>query len=164
VLNLGSGSCRDVFEALKKTGTFGKRVALHCVDLSQEAISFAQELVDDLDAVDFRWEVGNVLRFRPVSEYDLVWASGLFDYLNDRLAVALLKRIWSATRDGGTIVFGNIHPSNPTRLSMEWCGGWMLHHRTRDDLRLLCEMAGISRGSFSQEPEGVFHFCCVEKS
>ena len=90
---------------------------------------------------------------------------GLFDYLDDRHAEALLRRMWDWTAEGGRIVFGNFHPNNPNRNAMEWCWEWFLNYRTADDLRMLCDKAGIPQScvKIEQEPLGICLFCVVTR-
>ena len=148
VLDLASGPCRDVAEALLRTGQETHGSMFHCVDVDARAVAYARRLVNGLAPwADIRWEVANVLRFRPRAQYDLVWSAGLFDYLEDRIAVRLLRRMWRWTAPGGQLVAGNFHVSNPSRHYMEWCGGWFLKHRTDDDMRRLCRMAEIPETS-----------------
>jgi len=127
--------------------------------------AYAQDKVRTLRGVSFEWEIANVVRIRPSRQYDLVWSAGLFDYLNDRLATVLLKRMWSWTKAGGTCVIGNFHASNPSRKYMEWCGDWCLIHRTDDDMRQLCRDAGIpaERVTITHEPLGVCVFALLTK-
>jgi cyclopropane fatty-acyl-phospholipid synthase-like methyltransferase len=134
--------------------------------MDERAITYAKGVVKGLEQIAlFEWETANVFWLDPSERYDLVWAAGLFDYLKERHAVALLRRMWDWTKDGGRLVFGNIHPRNPTRHYMEWCLAWYLVHRTREDMLSLCWQAGISKEevSFQTEPLGIFCFCIIEK-
>ena len=145
VLNLGCGSCRVVADAIDRAGHAVKGSRFHCVDQERNAIEYAKRtLRETLPAhVSFQWEVANVLRFQTEGRYGLVWAGGLFDFLEDHYAKTLLKAMWSWTNAGGQIVFSNLHPDNPSRNAMEWCWRWFLRYRTKDDLRTLCDAAGI---------------------
>lgn len=166
VLNLASGPCRDVAEAIHATGAASHGSYFHCVDTEPRAIRFAQEMTAGIENVTFRWENKNALRVRPTRRFDFVWSAGLFDYLNDRVAVALIERMWAALQPGGRAVFGNAHPDNPTRLYMEWCVDWVLIHRDEQDLAALCRRAGVPDDcvTFDREPNGVFAFCIFDKA
>lgn len=161
MLNLACGPCRDVLEAVNDLDD-ASAVAFHCVDAEPFAIAHGRNLLgDNHRGATMKWDVANVLRLRTSQKYDLVWASGLFDYLSDRVAVSLLRRMWKWTAPGGSLVFGQFHPSNPTRPAQEWCLDWNLIHRTADDCRRLCLEAGIPADamSFDQERLGVVIFC-----
>jgi hypothetical protein len=162
VLNIASGPCRDIAEALEKVNTKTGDILFHCVDMDKNAIAYAKVLLNGASAkATFKWEAANAFKLRPAQKYDLVWSAGLFDYLEDRYAIALLARMWKWTKDGGSVIVGNFHPRNPSRNYMEWCGDWFLIHRTEPEMVLLCEQAGIRRENicFDQEPLGVNIFC-----
>ena len=166
VLNLASGPCRDLSDFLEQMNPIGFGSHFHCVDADPEAIEFAKRLTSRYEEkVTFTWELSNVFRFRTKEKFDLVWSSGLFDYLNDRLAIALIKKMWRWAKEGGKVVVGNFHPRNPSRSFMEWCGQWFLIHRTEDDYRRLCRSAGIPEESiqFDREPLGCCIFLILEK-
>ena len=161
VLDLASGPCRDLAEAIDAAGDIAHGSTFHCVDIEPKAIEYAQKVTRPYaQLVNFRWECANVFRFRSEEQYDLVWSAGLFDYLNDRLATALIAKMWSLTAEGGQMIVGNFHPSNPTRNYMEWCLDWILIHRTEDELRELGIQAGIpaDRITIDREPLGVCIF------
>jgi SAM-dependent methyltransferase len=98
-------------------------------------------------------------------KYDLIWSAGLFDYLDDRIAALLLKKVWRNLKDGGQIIFGNFGPDNPTRNGMELVVRWYLIHRTAEDLVKLVRMSGVpfSEVSIESEPLGVNLFCVIKK-
>ena len=54
----------------------------------------------------------------------------------DRLSVAVAGRMLSAVTPGGEIVIGNFAVGDPSQAYME-LGGWFLHHRTADELKVL---------------------------
>ncbi len=167
VLNLGCGSARDVLEAMQLLlPSPSLNYSFHCVDQEQKAIAFAQELIGDLKTrFAVRWETRNVFRFRPQQKYTLIWSAGLFDYLNDRLAAALIGRMWQWLEDGGRIVIGNFHPDNPNKNQMEWCLAWFLNYRTEKDMVEICKRAGIPERNITVEREalGINLFLEVKK-
>jgi extracellular factor (EF) 3-hydroxypalmitic acid methyl ester biosynthesis protein len=161
MLDLASGPCRDLAEAVESAGELCHGSLMHCVDIEPKAIEYAQKVTRPYTKlVNFTWDCMNVFRFKSEEKYDLVWSAGLFDYLNDRLATALMSKMWSLTADGGQMIVGNFHPSNPTRNYMEWCMDWILIHRTEDELRDLGIQAGIPTDQISidREPLGVCIF------
>jgi extracellular factor (EF) 3-hydroxypalmitic acid methyl ester biosynthesis protein len=161
MLDLASGPCRDLAEAIEAAGELCYGSKLHCVDMEPKAIEYAQTVTKPYSKlVNFKWECGNVFRFRSEEKYDLVWSAGLFDYLNDKLATALIAKMWSLTAPGGKMIVGNFHPINPTRNYIEWCMDWVLIHRTEDELRALGLAAGIpaERIAIDREPLGVCIF------
>jgi hypothetical protein len=167
VLDVASGSCRDVKEALDAIPRLPPRTRFHCIDTDRRANAYAGELLQGRARADIAisWQEVDAFAFHPEGRYDLVWSAGLFDYLNDRMTVLLLKKLWQWTAPQGMLAVGNFHPSNPSRLYMEWCGDWILEHRTADDMLTLCERAGLplEAAKIKQEPSGVCIFCLVSK-
>ena len=162
VLNLGSGSGRDVFEYISQHGT--SRAVFECVDHDAKAIAYAKNLCAEfLDRIDFHQ--ANVLRYQPSSQAQLIWSAGLFDYLSGRLALLLLRRLWHLLPLNGELVIGNFSPTNPTWAYMELLGGWSLHYRSENDLRKLAAQAGIPNSAvqINHEPENINLFLHARK-
>jgi len=167
ILDARCGSCRDIYEAMSYLPSVGSQVEfLHCVDQDQQALEYARILLAEHRVqARIQWECFNIPQLRPQVKYDLIWLAGLFDYLSDRLAAFLLKRMWFWLKPGGRIVFGNFHPNNPSRLPMELCGQWFLIHRTEDDLLGLVKAADIlgANAAVGSEPLGINLFCEIRK-
>jgi extracellular factor (EF) 3-hydroxypalmitic acid methyl ester biosynthesis protein len=166
ILDIACGPCRDVAEAFEEAGELAGGVSFHCVDMDPRAIEYAQSVVQTGRATQICWQATDVFRLRTRKKHDLVWSAGLFDYLNDRLAAALLRKMWDATIEGGEVIVGNFHISNPDRAWMEWCGDWHLIHRNEDDMRYLCHRAGLPTDSirFHYEPTGINMFLRLAKN
>lgn len=75
---------------------------------------------------------------------DLVYASGLFDYLEDRAAALLIRRMFAATRPGGSALVPNLRPDNEELGYMEAVMDWWMVYRSESDLRELAAAAGLS--------------------
>lgn len=162
VLNLGTGPGRGIAEYLSENPTVDVRVT--SVDQDLRANSYARRLLHrDEDRAYFL--TANLVRIRPVGTWDLIWSSGFFDYLEDRLFVRLLRRLAGHVRSGGEVVVGNFSPSNATRSYMELMGDWCLQHRTADDLIELALRAGFhdSQIYVGQEPLGINLFLHARK-
>ena len=86
---------------------------------------------------------------------DFLICSGLFDYLPDEAATAMLRLFWERLAEGGVLLVGNFAPHNPTRAYMEWIGNWYLTYRTGSDMERLAAGAGISQGRFSLGSEAL---------
>lgn len=166
ILDIACGSCRDVSEAVIKSGQKANATLFHCVDMDERAIDYAKQIVKNSSSkVSFQWEANNVFKLRPSQCYDLIWIAGLFDYLDDRRAVILIKKMWKWTKKDGRVIIGNFHPKNSTRNVMEWCCDWFLFYRTEAQMLMLCEQAKIPKEciSFDKEPLGVNIFCIITK-
>ena len=154
VLNVGCGPARDLREWFL-SDTPGQ-VFFDCVEMDARAIQYASNLCRPfLQHIEFYHE--NALRYVPSSGYDLVWSAGLFDYVNDKVFVRLLKALLPVVKARGSLVVGNFSEFNPSRDYMEIFGDWHLIHRNREQLISLAERAGVELGRIQVqwEPEGV---------
>ncbi len=79
-----------------------------------------------------------------IPESSFVYASGLFDYLDDRASALLIKRMVAALRPGGTALIANLTPANDEIAYMEAVMDWWMHYRTIADLARLAEEADVS--------------------
>ncbi|MFO1487410.1 MAG: class I SAM-dependent methyltransferase [Verrucomicrobiota bacterium] len=69
--------------------------------------------------------------------FDLIYCSGLYDYLNDRVIKALNTRLYDRLRPGGILIVTNFDPYNPIRHIMEFLFDWFLIHRDGKQLAAL---------------------------
>jgi SAM-dependent methyltransferase len=162
VLNIASGPARDVREWFQSEAC--APTWMDCVDMDPNAVAFAKKLCGPFsDHLHFHER--NVLRFLPSRGYDLVWSSGLFDYLSDRVFVHLLKSMLAVCKPGGEVVVGNFSDFNPSRDYMELFGNWCLEHRSREKLFELAERAGAipDQTRIEWEPEGVNLFLHIRR-
>ncbi len=93
----------------------------------------------------------------------LIWSAGLFDYLNDRVAIALLKRLHAGLANDGKVFIGNFAKGQTSRSYMELVGEWFLIHRTPHEMKNLLEMAGYKNIKVRSDETGVNLFAIGEK-
>jgi extracellular factor (EF) 3-hydroxypalmitic acid methyl ester biosynthesis protein len=143
ILSAGCGPSLDLAEILQTDET------LREIDLlDNDANAIARSKVNLAAANQYLvrslgFNVKNVLRFKPTRPYGFVWCSGLFDYLNDKTAVFLLRRFSDMLEPGGTLAFGNFGEENGSRSYMEIVGRWFLIYRSPMDLMRLAGAAGF---------------------
>jgi hypothetical protein len=70
-----------------------------------------------------------------LGDFDLVYAAGLFDYLGEVSATALLRGMLALTRPGGEVLVANVLPRHDDIGYMEAYADWPLLDRTCDELR-----------------------------
>ena len=161
MLNVGSGPCRDIFELLEERHTGD--IEIHCVDMDIQAIHYAKNLTRDYEE-KVKFFQTNIFRFESKSQYNIIWSAGLFDYLDDKAFVFLLKRFVSWCTVPGEIIVGNFSNHNPSRNYMEIFGEWYLQHRSEDQLTSLALSAGLPLQNVfvGQEAEGVNLFLHIK--
>lgn len=97
---------------------------------------------------------------RPAREdekHDIIYCSGLYDYLNDRVCKQLNTYLYNFLNPGGVLIVTNFDPVNPIRNIMEYIYEWYLIHRdargmaamapeqaARDDWRVIAEPTGCN--------------------
>ncbi len=160
LLSVGAGPGLDVCQALSGAGKL-RTVAL--LDNDPRAIERARTNIgihikhSPRSRVEPKFFERNALRFRTEQKFDLIWSSGLFDYLNDKVFVFLLAKLRGMMVADGMIVVGNFSENNPDRAYMELVGEWFLIHRTEADLIRLGQAAGFNpeQLSVTSDPTGV---------
>jgi extracellular factor (EF) 3-hydroxypalmitic acid methyl ester biosynthesis protein len=83
--------------------------------------------------------VQNLLRNKGKrsGEFDLVYCSGLYDYLSDSVCQALNNRLYDMLAPGGLMVVGNFATGTPGRNLMEHLMDWFLIYRNPRELMAL---------------------------
>ena len=156
ILSIACGSCPDL-RSIPTLNEIGGEIWLN--DSDSDALDFAQS---KLPGIDLRILHGNALSVaRSIkTQFDLVMAGGLFDYLDDRAATLLIRLIVDRLlAPGGIFFFTNIATENPYRPLIEYFGDWFLIERSEDDIVRLCEAAGVTRErvTITRESSGLAH-------
>ena len=120
-------------------------VEIVCIDNDERALAKAAAVCGGAGG-RVRFEHANALRFKPPGTFDLIWSSGLFDYLSDGSFARLAARYRAGLRPGGEIAVGNFAPDNPGRAYMELVGDWHLRYRSEAELRRLAGLSGAAPG------------------
>jgi extracellular factor (EF) 3-hydroxypalmitic acid methyl ester biosynthesis protein len=69
--------------------------------------------------------------------FDLIYCSGLYDYLSDRVCQALNIYLYDLLHPGGLLVVGNFAPWTPGQNLMEHLMDWFLIYRNGKQLAAL---------------------------
>lgn len=142
ILSVGCGGGAD-FNIAPHRFT-GSEIVL--LDLDQEALRLAQDRLQRYCEVhticgDVR---RGIRKAQDEGPFDIVVCGGLFDYLDDRTIIFLLKELRErAIKVGGSVQFTNIAEENPFRVWMEAIADWRLIHRSEADIRRIVEAAGF---------------------
>jgi extracellular factor (EF) 3-hydroxypalmitic acid methyl ester biosynthesis protein len=62
-------------------------------------------------------------------KFDMIYCSGLYDYLDDRMCKALNTFLYDQLQPGGVLIVTNFDPSNPIRHIQEHIFDWFLIYR-----------------------------------
>jgi len=75
-------------------------------------------------------ETGKTIERSAENQYDLIYCTGLFDYLSDQVCQRLMTAFYQWLAPGGLLFATNLDPSNPLRHGMEHLLDWNLIYRT----------------------------------
>jgi len=96
--------------------------------------------------------------------FDFVYSMGLFDYLTDRTAAAVLCWLYERLDRGGELVVGNFHPRNATRAFMEYWADWTLWYRSEADMLKLADALPGAQARITTEESGCQIFLHVTRT
>ena len=168
VTSLASGPAREFFDVM--TAADAPNVIATCVDIDHEALAFASGIAQQHGlSARFTFAQDNVVRLTQgrghtaLEPQALIYSVGLTDYLQDAFVLNLIDWAHEMLLPGGTLIVGNVVPSNPTRAFMDHILEWVLIHRSEQQLRDLFARSrfGSAPLTFRTEPSGVdlFAFC-----
>jgi extracellular factor (EF) 3-hydroxypalmitic acid methyl ester biosynthesis protein len=69
-----------------------------------------------------------------LADLDLVYSTGLYDYLNDPVATRLTRRLYGQLREGGKLLLGNLDAASDTTWILDYVLDWPLIYREESDL------------------------------
>ena len=171
IMNLACGPCRELFDLLAHCD-YSSQIDALCVDIDADALQFANQNVNSNShkaSVRFmhenviKWALGRTRQDLPPQ--DIIYSSGLCDYLDGRLMAKLIERCHEQLVPGGALIVGNFTKENPDRHFMDNIMYWRLIHRDEQDMRDLFA-ASPFRGNVELEAEehGVNLFAVAKKA
>jgi SAM-dependent methyltransferase len=138
VLSIACGNLREAATSAGLfTGCLKRWVALDQDPQSVEVVAkdYAGTAVEAADG-----SVRTVLlRGDKLGSFDLVYASGLYDYLADKVAVKLAKKCLSLLKPGGKFMFANFAKDIVVDGYMELFMNWELLLRNSDDIAAIIQ-------------------------
>ena len=152
VLDVACGGSRYVRDVLR---TFRPRpLQVTFFDQDAAALTFvADRTVAGADHELICAPVRRLADFVPDdAQFDLVISTGLFDYLPNADAAALLSHMVARTAPGGVTAVCNFAPEDASKVVKDWVSDWRLIYRTADQLRDL--FGDPDRVRIDRSPDG----------
>jgi extracellular factor (EF) 3-hydroxypalmitic acid methyl ester biosynthesis protein len=148
ILSVGCGPAFEIQEILRSSHDCNN---YHFALLDQDpiALSEAARLVKDIDnklntKTDVDYIQGSVRTMifskslkQKWGQFHFIYSMGLFDYLSNPVASAVIKKLCQLLKPGGEMIVGNFHVSNPSKYYMEYWCDWVLHLRKENEFRNL---------------------------
>jgi len=76
----------------------------------------------------------DLLKDTQLDDFELVYSSGLYDYLSDRLCQRLTQNLFERLKPGGTLLLANFLPETPDIGYMEIFMNWSLRYRSKQQI------------------------------
>ena len=146
ILSLCSGPVRELIELVEE-GKIDRPLTFKCIDFEQRSLWYIMDAMEKIDdkkkqflKIDYiHKSIPTVLRNKTLKEevgrHDLVYSSGLFDYLTDGLASRLIRDLFELLEKKGLLIICNASlRDNSHRAYYELLGDWVFYHRTKEEL------------------------------
>ena len=146
VLSVGSGPGRELVE-LAQEGKIAKPLYFDCLDFDKEALDYVGNEIEKIKPekrsyLHLRLINRNLLGLiRPkrieneLQEYDLIYSSGVFDYLTNRIAAKVIETLYKLLDKGATLIVTNADKDGAShRVYYEIVGEWGLNHKTEEEM------------------------------
>lgn len=161
IMDLASGPCRDIKELLADEDISNKKVIIDCYENDEHAIAYASKLLKNPSNVNFTRENAVRIAFKKDihkmidKKYDLIYSTGLFDYFNERISIALVSNLKKLLTPKGVMAIANVRDkySNPSVHFMEWVGDWNLVYRSDEEFKKIFIDAGFKSNEIEVEYE-----------
>ena len=172
ILSVGSGPMRELLELIKEH-KIHRKTTIYCLDLEKEALDYVkQEMakIEDnekklINIVYLHKNIIDILRNKELkkelSGQDFVYASGIFDYLKESIAIKMVKQLFQLLNNKGSMLICNASAENCSHKAyFELLGEWNMVYRTKKEMLLwtnnLKEQASIKFGEPSDSSNYLF--------
>ncbi len=167
ILNLASGSCREIREMLDEG--IKESFSLTCLDQDEEAIAFSQNaLKDSIDATFIKDDIFNITkedRKSLLNDKDLIYSIGLIDYLPDRILKKIIKSIYDNLKPGAVLLLSHKDHGVYTPMREDWLSDWRFIPRDEKKTISLLNDCGIDNKKIKifREATKIIFFMKIKK-
>lgn len=161
ILNLASGSCRDIREMFALPIRYKGNVKIICVDQDDEAISFVKKKLSDIDTGDIDIDLikGNIMKLESLeigkdNSFDMIYSIGIADYLQNKMLEKIFRDCYRKLKPGGTLVVAYKDRERHKPIDLNWYGDWNFVLRNEEEaVRLINGALGEENISTNIERE-----------
>lgn len=173
IMSIGCGPARELERIAELSGD-GLRWNAALVDQEPQAIEFAlsyarQKGVDRTVTIDpINMSFTEMLAPSSVVghfiEKDVIYSSGMVDYLSPMLARRFVKRMYDFLRPGGLLIIGNVNDlTTGTLWPMEYVLDWTLYFRSLADMEAMGDGVDGARQRIISDDRNAIYFLVLEK-
>lgn len=135
-----SVACGHLREAQRSVALRTNRASVTGLDQDEESLALVDRENVGRRVATMRADIRHLIAGRCVpGTYDLVWSAGLYDYLDERAAKALTRRLVDLLEPGGRLLLANFSPRCSCVGFMETFMDWTLVYRDAADMHRLVE-------------------------
>jgi extracellular factor (EF) 3-hydroxypalmitic acid methyl ester biosynthesis protein len=160
IMSLGCGPAREV-ELFLSGGLAKRKAEFTLIDQEQDALSYAVEKTyphvlnsRGLARVQcLNVSFTDILRgggsLETIAPQDMIYCVGLLDYLADRRAAGLVRRLYQMLGTGGLLIVGNMNETPVSGIwPLEFVLDWTLYYRT--DAQMLAWSEGLGGTAWTE--------------
>lgn len=175
IMTVGCGPALE-FQRFVELDENSNHTEVTLVDFEKEALEHAKEKIMELKILHSR-DLKIYPRFfsilQMIKDYrrgkkifekqDLIYCSGLFEYLNSSTCKTLINFFYQCLNSGGQIIIGNFDEANDYRYYMEYCGEWYLLYRNEELMMdLASELNNAETVFVEKEETGLNDFLVIK--
>ena len=178
VLSIGAGPAQELHELFQEVDDLPASLEVVLFEQDKNALAHAfRRLTPSVDArfpgrvrlLFLHDSIKRLLRdgslFAPFGKFDLIYSTGLLDYLQHRTGIVLTRHLANAAAPGGQLLVANM-VDHASRTLLQFHLDWPLIYRTREELLdVALEGEGAAGpgalGEVDQEDPGRHHVALV---
>ncbi|OGC07204.1 hypothetical protein A3H38_03245 [candidate division WOR-1 bacterium RIFCSPLOWO2_02_FULL_46_20] len=170
-MSVASGPAVEVVELMKDNSSMNG--SIHLLDSEIQALKSVKGQINNevlkkkkISLICHHNSIYDIIKNRmDVKKQNLIYTTGLFDYLSDRIASRLIDDLFSLLKTNGVLIIGNLkHTGKVLRAYMELLGEWFLNYRNEEQLLGLAHnVADKAKISIERDSTGIQLFLLIEK-
>jgi SAM-dependent methyltransferase len=177
VASLGCGPAREVSEFIAKRRTWPGSAVWTLIDQEEEALGIAYRACRreigqwgspgqlSLLNLSFVQMLNEGVPLNEPESQDFVYCTGLFDYIKESRAQAIISTLYDLVAPGGLLSVGNAIAPQDCFWTPEFLGDWTMLYRTREQVaRLGALLPPSAQQEVVVEPGNAYYFLNVRKT
>lgn len=146
ILSVGCGATKELIELLEEE-KITRKVYFDCLDFEKRALEFVKKEVEKIEEakkkeIQLRLIHRNILNLMKDDElkdlykdYDLIYSTGVFDYLSSRIAKRIIEKLYKLLKKEGRLLITNVRKEEENHRSYyETLGEWNLYYRDKREI------------------------------